>query len=176
MLRLKPNLLCEWSAAWSVVQCPADMSEACWQTTDTAVQTPSPARRDHTEEWDWHQTDSVWTLPCVYQQTRRLTHNYSTDHCVYQHTHADSQQLLDRSWYKSCSKVPTQPATQCTVDKRRWWRPRHGSVVMDWSQSPAPASTWMNDIPPQYLHQPPRPTQPPILSGTGNEYQPKGWE
>jgi len=26
--------------------------------------------------------------------------------------------------------------------------------------------------PPQYLTEPPRPTQPPTLSGTGNEYQP----
>jgi len=26
---------------------------------------------------------------------------------------------------------------------------------------------------PQYFTEPPRPTQPPILSGTGNEYQPK---
>jgi len=27
--------------------------------------------------------------------------------------------------------------------------------------------------PPQYFTKPPRPTQPPTLSGTGNEYQPK---
>jgi len=29
------------------------------------------------------------------------------------------------------------------------------------------------DKPPQYFTKPPRPTQPPTLSGTGNEYQPK---
>jgi len=29
------------------------------------------------------------------------------------------------------------------------------------------------DKPPQYFTKPPRPTQPPTLSGMGNEYQPK---
>jgi len=42
----------------------------------------------------------------------------------------------------------------------------------------AAKNTGMNDRlqvgkPPQYFTKPPRPTQPPTLSGTGNEYQPK---
>jgi len=31
----------------------------------------------------------------------------------------------------------------------------------------------LTDKPPQYFTKPPRPTQPPTLRGTGNEYQPK---
>ena len=43
---------------------------------------------------------------------------------------------------------------------------------------PWPQNTGMGDRlsagePPQYFTKPPRPTQPPTLSATGNEYQPK---
>ena len=58
---------------------------------------------------------------------------------------------------------------------------RHGLVVAHWSPSTLCCAqlvlgwvTFLGSIPPQYLNQQPRPTQPSILSGMENEYRPKG--
>jgi len=49
---------------------------------------------------------------------------------------------------------------------------RYYGLPSRWSRVRLPVAT-ANTGPPQYFTEPPRPTQPPTLSGTGNEYRPK---
>jgi len=64
----------------------------------------------------------------------------------------------------------------CISTHTRWCSCYGGGRATRWSQVRFPATAaahWMGDKQPQHLTEPTRPTQPPTLSGTGNQYRSK---
>ena len=110
---------------------------------------------------------------------------YCVDHGGHRHAAHNCHVLETPETHRHCYVGPCQSLTShCHIGSSLISSRSLGSrtgIATRWSRVRFPAaaaSTGMGDRlrtdkPPRYFTKPPRPTQPPTLSGTGNEYQPK---